>query len=153
MIVFFKQKTAYEMRISDWSSDVCSSDLLLSLPAGRRRLTRGCRADSGETLPGAYSRPGSIAAIQCEKMGPPGRFLGLLAGGSRTAGRRSESGTPNRALDAFLARWMRRSQEGEMVPSSGGRAGIFLGGLMAPLLCRARGLGVTMRHGWVREKR
>src|SRR3546814_9380924 len=28
---FFKQKTAYEMRISDWSSDVCSSDLLDAL--------------------------------------------------------------------------------------------------------------------------
>src|SRR3546814_2581209 len=28
-IFFFKQKTAYEMRISDWSSDVCSSDLRL----------------------------------------------------------------------------------------------------------------------------
>src|SRR3546814_5268960 len=28
---FFKQKTAYEMRISDWSSDVCSSDLLPAL--------------------------------------------------------------------------------------------------------------------------
>src|SRR3546814_10547893 len=27
MFLFFKQKTAYEMRISDWSSDVCSSDL------------------------------------------------------------------------------------------------------------------------------
>src|SRR3546814_5974062 len=27
LIFFFKQKTAYEMRISDWSSDVCSSDL------------------------------------------------------------------------------------------------------------------------------
>src|SRR3546814_9128362 len=27
VICFFKQKTAYEMRISDWSSDVCSSDL------------------------------------------------------------------------------------------------------------------------------
>src|SRR3546814_2227247 len=27
-LFFFKQKTAYEMRISDWSSDVCSSDLL-----------------------------------------------------------------------------------------------------------------------------
>src|SRR3546814_10500952 len=26
---FFKQKTAYEMRISDWSSDVCSSDLMM----------------------------------------------------------------------------------------------------------------------------
>src|SRR3546814_2280395 len=30
MFFFFKQKTAYEMRISDWSSDVCSSDLGLS---------------------------------------------------------------------------------------------------------------------------
>src|SRR3546814_9204426 len=30
---FFKQKTAYEMRISDWSSDVCSSDLLPGLHA------------------------------------------------------------------------------------------------------------------------
>src|SRR3546814_7585881 len=29
MFFFFKQKTAYEMRISDWSSDVCSSDLLI----------------------------------------------------------------------------------------------------------------------------
>src|SRR3546814_10084585 len=27
-VFFFKQKTAYEMRISDWSSDVCSSDLM-----------------------------------------------------------------------------------------------------------------------------
>src|SRR3546814_1858831 len=32
-VCFFKQKTAYEMRISDWSSDVCSSDL----EAGRLR--------------------------------------------------------------------------------------------------------------------
>src|SRR3546814_3405350 len=31
LFFFFKQKTAYEMRISDWSSDVCSSDLLMSL--------------------------------------------------------------------------------------------------------------------------
>src|SRR3546814_8523411 len=38
LFFFFKQKTAYEMRISDWSSDVCSSDLrrrrLLLMPAG-----------------------------------------------------------------------------------------------------------------------
>src|SRR3546814_2693633 len=33
-VFFFKQKTAYEMRISDWSSDVCSSDL----PAIDRRM-------------------------------------------------------------------------------------------------------------------
>src|SRR3546814_6553181 len=31
---FFKQKTAYEMRISDWSSDVCSSDLCEAVIAG-----------------------------------------------------------------------------------------------------------------------
>src|SRR3546814_2366056 len=33
-IFFFKQKTAYEMRISDWSSDVCSSDLRECVVAG-----------------------------------------------------------------------------------------------------------------------
>src|SRR3546814_2775759 len=40
LVFFFKQKTAYEMRISDWSSDVCSSDLNLlrgrALIAARR---------------------------------------------------------------------------------------------------------------------
>src|SRR3546814_4823077 len=34
VILFFKQKTAYEMRISDWSSDVCSSDLTVTRTAG-----------------------------------------------------------------------------------------------------------------------
>src|SRR3546814_4014798 len=34
-LFFFKQKTAYEMRISDWSSDVCSSDLLAVRAANR----------------------------------------------------------------------------------------------------------------------
>src|SRR3546814_1403785 len=37
---FFKQKTAYEMRISDWSSDVCSSDLVV-------RLCIPCRSGDG----------------------------------------------------------------------------------------------------------
>src|SRR3546814_1417707 len=32
VVFFFKQKTAYEMRISDWSSDVCSSDLHATPP-------------------------------------------------------------------------------------------------------------------------
>src|SRR3546814_2062240 len=38
---FFKQKTAYEMRISDWSSDVCSSDL------GRPGRLSGARRQGG----------------------------------------------------------------------------------------------------------
>src|SRR3546814_9966832 len=35
LFFFFKQKTAYEMRISDWSSDVCSSDLSILFPNQR----------------------------------------------------------------------------------------------------------------------
>src|SRR3546814_4399022 len=38
-LFFFKQKTAYEMRISDWSSDVCSSDLATATPGRIRQLT------------------------------------------------------------------------------------------------------------------
>src|SRR3546814_3866687 len=37
VVFFFKQKTAYEMRISDWSSDVCSSDLSRHTPRSARR--------------------------------------------------------------------------------------------------------------------
>src|SRR3546814_14186771 len=37
---FFKHKTAYELRISDWSSDVCSSDLSLAAKLPPRRLKR-----------------------------------------------------------------------------------------------------------------
>src|SRR3546814_4531751 len=45
-IFFFKQKTAYEMRISDWSSDVCSSDLPAVLSRGPLRGPgRGLAAD------------------------------------------------------------------------------------------------------------
>src|SRR3546814_11262840 len=41
VIFFFKQKTAYEMRISDWSSDVCSSDLELAEGLLQGRLVLG----------------------------------------------------------------------------------------------------------------
>src|SRR3546814_12362888 len=51
---FFKQKTAYEMRISDWSSDVCSSDL----PARPRRPDDRRRRPGGgaRRLPPALER-------------------------------------------------------------------------------------------------
>src|SRR3546814_4710316 len=50
IIFFFKQKTAYEMRISDWSSDVCSSDLSDTAGAGARsRGDRGNRANGLRT--------------------------------------------------------------------------------------------------------
>src|SRR3546814_2218011 len=42
MLFFCKQKTAYERRISDWSSDVCSSDLGLVRRYGADRVERAC---------------------------------------------------------------------------------------------------------------
>src|SRR3546814_9110408 len=51
---FFKQKTAYEMRISDWSSDVCSSDLEIAvdllrlLLAGIGPVVQAARSDAGK---------------------------------------------------------------------------------------------------------
>src|SRR3546814_8206565 len=41
LVCFFKQKTAYEMRISDWSSDVCSSDLSAQRIIGQALDTYG----------------------------------------------------------------------------------------------------------------
>src|SRR3546814_4370405 len=65
-LFFFKQKTAYEMRISDWSSDVCSSDLNLSertveremIPMAREMGMGVCPWSplGGGVLAGKYSR-------------------------------------------------------------------------------------------------
>src|SRR3546814_3752594 len=61
LFFFFKQKTAYEMRISDWSSDVCSSDL----------FGVGVRIDRdgayGHFARGADDAAGDFAAIGDEK--------------------------------------------------------------------------------------
>src|SRR3546814_7806553 len=63
---FFKQKTAYEMRISDWSSDVCSSDLhdyhiLRTLEAGLSLLGSEIKSvrDGHVSIREAYVRPQS----------------------------------------------------------------------------------------------
>src|SRR3546814_8699759 len=91
LFFFFKQKTAYEMRISDWSSDVCSSDLRSAGdcrrqgPAFRidveepglqtRGYRRRCRRDEGEGRHQAVARrhgPGPRAGAH------PGRETGRL---------------------------------------------------------------------------
>src|SRR3546814_6220335 len=48
---FFKQKTAYEMRISDWSSDVCSSDLHGKINGGRLIILGLGRLGGGALTP------------------------------------------------------------------------------------------------------
>src|SRR3546814_4797710 len=59
---FFKQKTAYEMRISDWSSDVCSSDLLVRELTTKVALTCGQDRDADHAGP-AKLRPGGRLAL------------------------------------------------------------------------------------------
>src|SRR3546814_12608974 len=52
VVFFFKQKTAYEMRISDWSSDVCSSDLAahgIRHDPGQDRSLHLCGGRAGRT--------------------------------------------------------------------------------------------------------
>src|SRR3546814_20063042 len=56
---FFKQKTAYEMRISDWSSDVCSSDLVDKQDVARAVRRVGCgREQNGLIGIGVTARAG-----------------------------------------------------------------------------------------------
>src|SRR3546814_6987818 len=67
---FFKQKTAYEMRISDWSSDVCSSDL------GNRELTMCVGRDCFHRLEGNAAialqhQRGDRRTIRAAPPGPP----------------------------------------------------------------------------------
>src|SRR3546814_16585203 len=52
-VFFFKQNTSYEMRISDWSSDVCSSDLMKVAPAfAAQRLEMRCGPFIGRDIAG-----------------------------------------------------------------------------------------------------
>src|SRR3546814_8823390 len=68
MFFFFKQKTAYDMRISDWSSDVCSSDLGCSLFASVLPAQR----DADQPRPRTQHRrdvDARRAALSCERLG------------------------------------------------------------------------------------
>src|SRR3546814_7141588 len=93
---FFKQKTAYEMRISDWSSDVCSSDLVL----GDRHEVVGAVGDlEGVRVAGlALGGGGEEGAHLCAERGLLGRVLevhrSLLR--RRCASRGARSACPSR---------------------------------------------------------
>src|SRR3546814_4349588 len=68
-IFFFKQKTAYEVRISDWSSDVCSSDL--TTDARAHVATTGEKG--GQCRHGAM-RSGSVGIDDADRGGESGRL-------------------------------------------------------------------------------
>src|SRR3546814_8863074 len=82
-VFFFKQKTAYEMRISDWSSDVCSSDLSLQAAlaeiedggvatddrgvAAVAKAERGKRCAAGEFAREGLPKIAEIGRASCRK--------------------------------------------------------------------------------------
>src|SRR3546814_4960291 len=73
-VFIFKQETAYEMRMSDWSSDVCSSDL----------LCRPARSERPDWRHDAVSRPGRNAHLRGRTIPPcPSAVQRRAAGRSR----------------------------------------------------------------------
>src|SRR3546814_4404951 len=85
---FFKQKTAYEMRISDWSSDVCSSDLQI--------------ASENHSRPVARHSPRSPAPVAIQCAAREGRRIDRYVGGGHRPPRIAPE--PQRAA---AARWRR----------------------------------------------
>src|SRR3546814_7951556 len=75
LVFFFKQKTAYEMRISDWSSDVCSSD-----------LATGSRVDERPAAAGGGQRQRLAAEAAPTRAHPASPRRGLRPGGCRRGG-------------------------------------------------------------------
>src|SRR3546814_5448639 len=70
VVFFFKQKTAYDMRISDWSSDVCSSDLSKSLSSSGSsdRDARICPSCIGRSIASAGN---TLAELSLSSTGVP----------------------------------------------------------------------------------
>src|SRR3546814_2852285 len=97
---FFKQKTAYEMRISDWSSDVCSSDLARAISCGARRL-------SDHPTPGACARPGALesSATVCTPKRPRDRLASYVRPDTAETSRRSGPRSGAIALEQCSKKW------------------------------------------------
>src|SRR3546814_13853294 len=97
---FFKQKTAYEMRISDWSSDVCSSDLdAARIGKADDYLVTGLDAHD------QAGQPVGVVALRVNgddvgfilELEPPDRQVGAFDANARCHGDRPEIGEIGRA--------------------------------------------------------
>src|SRR3546814_1685207 len=105
---FFKQKTAYEMRISDWSSDVCSSDLLTeAIPAG-------------ETI--SFYRQGAFLDLCRGPHGPSTKTIGHAFKLMKVAGAywRGDSSKP---MLTDLRHRLRRAEAARRLPAHAGGGG------------------------------
>src|SRR3546814_7842223 len=89
-LFFFKHKTAYEMRMRDWSSDVCSSDLpACGGPPGKRLQRATILDDDAARLLaiGAWDGPARHGTVdEAEHLRRPDLLRGLYLSGGRPAG-------------------------------------------------------------------
>src|SRR3546814_1040804 len=97
MFFFFKQKTAYEMRISDWSSDVCSSDLIGLVP---RQNSSG-----GKDRLGGISRAGNRYLRQMLVVGAMAVIRHAERHGSKRAWRSEERRGGKECVSTCRSRW------------------------------------------------
>src|SRR3546814_371904 len=114
---FFKQKTAYEMRISDWSSDVCSSDLGHDGQAEEKNARDFARGEGEEEHARQRQAPGDDHHIRSL---PPQR-----ASGQAVAYHPRQS-APDEAADRYRAardESASRGEHGEFTDVEGGRPG------------------------------
>src|SRR3546814_13201017 len=108
-VFFCKQKTAYEMRISDWSSDVCSSDLICRpQPTKPARPRSACGASSSheEAAPREPGRFSFIALRLRRALGPEQGFRSRSQG-SRcpNRGRSEERRVGKECVSTCRSRW------------------------------------------------
>src|SRR3546814_4378927 len=90
LVFFYKQKTAYEMRISDWSSDVCSSDLVFVQLGVIHGLVVVLRAGAlEEFVEHAFVHVGALPQIDRGQVKTE-YFDGLLQAGKAQSRNRSE---------------------------------------------------------------
>src|SRR3546814_5967364 len=106
MIVFFcKQKTAYEMRISDWSSDVCSSDLIGGELKTRKHLHgRGHFHKAGSTGGAPFAGLPSLVEPQPGRRQHETRVDAVIAGGN-TLARSEERRVGKECVSTCRSRW------------------------------------------------
>src|SRR3546814_11560487 len=108
----FKQKTAYEMRISDWSSDVCSSDLLLRRRRQHAQPRRDPRTLSRKTRSGRQDRKYEVPRPRA--LARAGEQLERACGRSRrgppAASEDGYSAYAEKALDGLCRRCLRSEE-------------------------------------------
>src|SRR3546814_3475312 len=101
---FFKQKTAYEMRISDWSSDVCSSDLrvVLAQPLLRALVAASATMNFfGRMFLAVYV----LYMTRDLGLGPVGVGLVLATGGIDSLARSEERRVGKECVSTCRSRW------------------------------------------------